>query len=296
MLFQLWGVVAPVFICTVIGYFWARSSTPYSADFVGRIVMNIGAPCLVVSTINGVDISGQEFYSVAFAAVLIFLGTAILGVLAIRMSGASVRSLLPTVVFPNNGNMGLPLCLFAFGEEGLALALAFFLVQMTALMSLGVALISPNNSGFRAALKDLSFLPLIHSVVIAVVLLGTGTILPGWIDSTLGILGGLTIPLMLITLGASLANLTISGWGRSVILSLLRIGGGFIFACLVVEAIGLSGTAKHVVLLQSIMPAAVFNYLLALKFDRNPDEVAGVVVTSTLLSLMAIPVLLSFLL
>ena len=160
MIFQLWGVVAPVFICTTIGYFWARSSTPYSADFVGRIVMNVGAPCLVVSTINGVEISGQEFYAVAFAAVLIFLGTAILGVLAMRMSGMPVRSLLPTVVFPNNGNMGLPLCLFAFGEEGLALALAFFLVQMTALMSLGVALISPNNCGLRAALKDLAFLPL----------------------------------------------------------------------------------------------------------------------------------------
>ena len=200
MLFELWSVVAPVFICTIIGYFWARSSTPFSAEFVSRVVMNIGAPCLVVSTINGVEISGNEFYAVALAAVLIFLGTAIIGVLTIALSGGTIRSLLPTVVFPNNGNMGLPLCFFAFGEEGLALALAFFLVQMTALMSGGVALMSHNNNGFAAAIKDLAVLPLIHSIVIAIILLGTGIELPGWIDSTLGLLGGLTIPLMLITL------------------------------------------------------------------------------------------------
>jgi len=296
MFFELWNVVAPVFVCTIIGYFWARSSAPYSADFVSRLVMNIGAPCLVVSTINGVEISGQEFYAVAFAAVLIFLGTAIVGILAITMSSGSIRSLLPTVVFPNNGNMGLPLCLFAFGEEGLALALAFFLVQMTALMSVGVALMSHSNQGFTAAFKDLAMLPLMHSIVIAIFLLGTGTELPDWIDSTLGLLGGLTIPLMLITLGASLTHLNTSKWSRSMFFSMLRIGGGFLFACIVVEIIGLSGTAKHVVLLQSIMPAAVFNYLLALKFNRDPNEVASVVVVSTLLSLIAIPALLSFLL
>jgi predicted permease len=258
--------------------------------------MNIGAPCLVISTINGVEISGQDFYAVALAAILIFLGTSIVGMLAIKMTGETVHSLLPTVVFPNNGNMGLPLCLFAFGKEGLALALAFFLVQMTALMSGGVALMTRNNNGFFGALKDLAVLPLIHSVIVAIFLLGTGLQLPIWIDSTLSILGGLTIPLMLITLGASLTSLNTSVWQRSMIFSLLRIGGGFLFACLVVNLTGLSGVARNVVLLQAIMPAAVFNYLLALKFDRDPNKVASVVITSTLLSLLAIPILLFFLL
>lgn len=106
--------------------FWGRSPTPYAAEFVSRAVMNIGAPCLVVSAISQAEISGQGFAQVALAASLIFIGTAALAVLVIRYSGGDVRSLLSPVVFPNNGNMGLPLCLFAFGEEGLALALAFF--------------------------------------------------------------------------------------------------------------------------------------------------------------------------
>lgn len=296
MLFELWNVIAPVLVCTAIGVFWGRSSTPYAAEFVSRAVMNIGAPCLVVSAISQAEISGQGFAQVALAASLIFIGTAALAVLVIRYSGGDVHSLLSPVVFPNNGNMGLPLCLFAFGEEGLALALAFFLVQMTALMTGGVALMSRANTGLVPMLGGLAKQPLIYSIVVALWLLGTDTTLPLWIDSTVELLAGFTIPLMLITLGVSLSSLTTTGWWRSIGFSVLRIGGGLVFAWIVVSLLGLTGTAKNVVLLQSIMPAAVFNYLLALKFDRDPNAVAGIVVASTVMALVAVPLLLALLL
>lgn len=296
MLFELWNVIAPVLVCTAIGVFWGRSATPYAAEFVSRAVMNIGAPCLVVSAISQAEISGEGFAQVALAASLIFIGTAALAVLVIRYSGGDIRSLLSAVVFPNNGNMGLPLCLFAFGEEGLALALAFFLVQMTALMTGGVALMSRANTGLATMLRDLAKQPLIYAIVVALWLLSSGTTLPLWIDSTVELLAGFTIPLMLITLGVSLSSLTTTGWWRSIGFSVLRIGGGLIFAWMAVSLLGLTGTAKNVVLLQSIMPAAVFNYLLALKFDRDPNAVAGIVVASTVMALVAVPLLLTLLL
>lgn len=296
MLFELWNVIAPVLVCTTIGFFWGRSGTPYAAEFVSRAVMNVGAPCLVISAISQVEISGQAFAQVAAAALLVFLGTAVLGVIAIRSFGGDLRSLLATVVFPNNGNMGLPLCMFAFGEQGLALALAFFLVQMTALMTAGVALMSRANTGLGTVLKDLAKQPLIYSIIVALWLLSSDTTLPVWIDSSVELLAGFTIPLMLITLGVSLSNLTTTGWWRSIGFSVLRIGGGLVFAWIAVSLIGITGTAKNVVLLQAIMPAAVFNYLLALKFDRDPNAVAGIVVASTVMALLAVPLLLVFLL
>jgi len=304
MLLELWNVIAPVLICTAIGFFWGRSSTPYAAGFVSRAVMNIGAPCLVVSAISQVEISGQDFAQVALAAVLVFIGTAALGVIAIRLykgkdtgkNNLDGRALLSSVVFPNNGNMGLPLCLFAFGEQGLALGLSFFLVQMTALMTAGVALMSRASTGLKAILADLAKQPLIYAIIIALWLVGSGTRLPLWIDSTVELLAGFTIPLMLITLGVSLSNLTTTGWWRSIVFSTLRIGGGLVFAWIAVSLLGITGTARNVVLLQAIMPAAVFNYLLALKFDRDPNAVAGVVVASTIMALLAVPLLLTFLL
>ncbi|MDX2465038.1 MAG: AEC family transporter [Porticoccus sp.] len=295
MLFELWNVIAPVLICIAIGFLWGRSSTPYAAEFVSRAVMNIGAPCLVVSAISQADVSGQGFAQVAVAALGVFLGTGALAAILIRYTDGDHRALLSAVVFPNNGNMGLPLCLFAFGEQGLALGLSFFLVQMTALMTAGVALMSRAGTGFLAMARDLAKQPLIYSIVIALWLLVSDTTLPVWAGTTVDLLAGFTIPLMLMTLGVSLSNLNTSGWWRSIGFSMLRIGGGLMFAWAIISWLGITGTAKNVVLLQSIMPSAVLNYLLALKFDRDPNAVAGIVVASTVMALLAVPLLLVFL-
>ncbi|WP_461480870.1 AEC family transporter [Porticoccus sp.] len=296
MLLQLWNVMAPVLIAIAIGFCWGRSRVPYAAEFVTRAVMNIGAPCLVVSAISQAEISGEGFAQVALAATIVLAGTALLGTLVIRLSGGDVRALLAPVVFPNTGNMGLPLCLFAFGEQGLALAVAFFMVQMASLMIFGVALMSRSGSGLGATLRDLLRQPLIHAIVIALLLLAGDVRLPLWLDSTLELLGAFTIPLMLLTLGVSLSTLSASGWWHSLGFSVLRIGGGLAFAWLAVSWLGMSGAARNVVLLQAIMPAAVFNYLLALKYDRQPAAVAGIVVASTVVALVAVPILLAILL
>jgi predicted permease len=105
MFLALWNVMAPVLIAITIGYCWGRSRGPYAAEFVTRAVMNIGAPCLVVSAISRSAISGSEFAEVAGAAALVLTGTALLGWGAIRAAGGDVRAMLPAVVFPNNGNM-----------------------------------------------------------------------------------------------------------------------------------------------------------------------------------------------
>lgn len=296
MLLELWNVMAPVLIAIAIGFCWGRSRVPYAAEFVTRAVMNIGAPCLVVSAISQAEISGEGFAQVALAATVVLGGTALLGTLVIRLIGGDIRALLSPVVFPNTGNMGLPLCLFAFGEEGLALAVAFFMVQMTTLMIFGVALMSRTGSGLSATLKDLLRQPLIHAIVIALLLLAGDVHLPVWVDSTLELLGAFTIPLMLLTLGVSLSSLSTVGWWHSLGFSLLRIVGGLAFAWLAVSWMGMTGIARNVVLLQAIMPAAVFNYLLALKYDREPGAVAGIVVASTVMALVAVPILLAILL
>ncbi len=296
MLLELWNVMAPVLIAIAIGFCWGRSRVPYAAEFVTRAVMNVGAPCLVVSAISQAEISGEGFAQVALAATVVLSGTALLGTLVIRLIGGDIRALLSPIVFPNTGNMGLPLCLFAFGEEGLALAVAFFMVQMTTLMIFGVALMSRTGSGLAATLKDLLRQPLIHAIVIALLLLVGDVQFPVWVESTLELLGAFTIPLMLLTLGVSLSSLSTVGWWHSLGFSVLRIGGGLAFAWLAVSWMGMTGIARNVVLLQAIMPAAVFNYLLALKYDRHPGAVAGIVVTSTVMALVAVPILLAILL
>jgi predicted permease len=118
------------------------------------------------------------------------------------------------------------------------------------------------------------------------------TELPRWISNTLDLLGGIAIPLMTIALGVSLATLKIHFWKRSLFFSLVRVGGGLLVGFMVCELMGLTGVSRNVVLLQSAMPVAVFNYLLALRYGHKPDEVAAMVLVSTLVAFVGLPFLL----
>ena len=114
--------------------------------------------------------------------------------------------------------------------------------------------------------------------------------------NTISTLAGFAIPLMLLSLGTSLATLSVAGLGRALGFSVFRIGGGFLAALGVVAALGLEGPARGAVLIQSAMPTAVFNYLFAIQYNRKPEDVAGMVLVSTVLSFLTLPLLLAFIL
>jgi len=288
---ELFAVIAPILICAGLGYGWARKGIDYPVEFVTRLVMNIGAPCLIIASFSKADIDVGKMAEVSAATVVILLLMLVLGIGLIRLMRLKVSTFLPSLLFPNIGNMGLPLCLFAFGETGLALGLTVFLVIFTLQMSLGILLVAGRgNPG--GLLRQ----PVLWATGIAVLMVGTGWSLPVWLDNTTTILGGVTIPLMLITLGVSLAQLKVANWKHSLLFSLVRVLGGFALAVLVAGWFGLDGVDRGVLILQSTMPVAVFNYLLALRYQREPGEVAGMVVLSTLLAFVLLPFIVSFVL
>ena len=196
---------------------------------------------------------------------------------------------LPPLVFGNSGNMGLPLCLFAFGETGLALAVAYFatvsLVHFTAGISVWSGHFSP---------AELLGTPLTWAVALAVGVLALDVRVPGWIVQTTELLGGITIPLMLLTLGASLHDLGLSSVPRSLGLSAVRLGVGFAAGWGVAQLLGFEGVMRGVVIIEASMPVAVFNFLFAERYHRAPESVASLVVLSTLLAFVTTPLVLRF--
>jgi len=291
MLNELFAVIAPILICAGLGYGWARKGIDYPVEFVTRLVMNVGAPCLILSSFSNANIDIGKMAEVSAAALVILMIMLVLGGVLIRLMRLKVSTFLPSLLFPNIGNMGLPLCLFAFGQTGLALGLTIFLVIFALQMSLGI-LLTAGHGHPRELLKQ----PVLWATVIAVILVSAGESLPVWLDNTTSILGGATIPLMLITLGVSLAQLKVAEWKHSLLFSLIRVLGGFGLAVLVAGLFGLEGVDRGVLILQSSMPVAVFNYLLALRYQREPGEVAGMVVLSTLLAFALLPFIVSFVL
>lgn len=285
------SIISPVFVCALIGYFWIKLGHDFDTGFISRLVTNVGAPCLIFSTFMEMKLDMQAFNTMLVAALLCMIIFGLVGFLVLKAFKLSLQTFLPSQMFPNCGNMGLPLCLLAFGEEGLALGLTYFTLSVVFGFTLGMS-ISSGIMSFREILKN----PMLYTVIITLGLKYAGLESPEWIYNTTDLLGGLTIPLMLIALGVSLAKFKISSLKRSVSLALLRLCLGFTVGVLISELLGLEGAARGVLILQSTMPIAVFSYLFAMRYKRHPEEVAGTVVISTVMSFLSLPLLLWYVL
>ncbi|MFG0633466.1 AEC family transporter [Pseudomonas sp. xss_2] len=289
MLASLFAVLAPVFIVAGIGYAWARSGIDYPTEFIARIVMTVGTPALVLSTLSRTKLDQSAFTSMALACVLCMAGMALAGVIVSRLCGRDWRVLLPAFMYPNTGNMGLPVSLYAFGEHGLALAVAFFLTLSIFQFTLGIVL-SGNASSIKAMLRN----PIVISLAGAMPIIFFNLELPRWLANTADLLGGMTIPLMLLTLGVSLASIRLHHVGSGMLLGGLRIVLGGAVGWSVGALLGLEHMEKAVLMVQSSMPVAVFNYLLAVRAKRSPEQVANLVMCSTVLSFVWLPMVLAW--
>ena len=286
---QLVPIIAPVLICALLGYGWARSGLPFEREFLTRIIMNIGSPCLVLHGIANLEFEPADFATILASAITVLATCTVIGGVALRAAGQPLRSFLPPVIFGNTGNLGLPLCLFAFGAEGLGLAVAVYLVYAVTQFVLG-----PLFQGREPAWRTLITTPMIYAALIGVILLATDTPLPITLANTVELLAGLAIPLMLLALGYSLASFHITRPGKAIGIAVLRLVLGLFVGIGVAELFGLEGTMRGVIIIESAMPLAVFNFLLAARYDRHPEDVAGAILISTLISFMSMPALILF--
>ncbi len=287
---ELISIVLPVFVCAGIGVVWRRMGQPFDSDLVSTLVYKIGAPCLIIATFSRVKLTPEAVVEVAGAAATIYLLTAAIAAAILRAARLPLPSYLPSMMFPLVGSMGLPVCLFAYGEQGLALALVYFTLSAMGTFTIGAAI-----AAGRASWGKLVQEPAIWAALIAVILLWSGVSVPKWIVDTTGLLGGMAIPLQLLALGCSLGEFRVTSLPRGVALSLLRLGLGFALGLGIAEAFGLTGTARAIVILQSAMPVAVSNYMFAMIYKREPAEVAGMVLISAAISFVTLPLILLYL-
>ena len=210
--------------------------------------------------------------------------------LLIRLTKVPWRSHIISLTFANTGNMGVPVALFAFGQHALALALVMFMVTSLVHFSVGVAII-----GGKHPLHTLATSPVFYAAVLSFYLLFSHNGLPPAVFNTVNMLGNVAIPLMIFSLGVSLHSLKMKSLSRSFFFGAARLVIGFTVGLLLCGIFDLHGVVRGVVMILSSMPSAVFNYLLALNYNREKEEVAGIVVSSTLLAFMTLPLLLWFL-
>jgi predicted permease len=286
-LLDLAQVGAPVFIVTAVGYFWRRRAKPFNQSFVTQFVSLVGAPALVFVTLLNSHFAFGDILRMGGATLACLLLFALVAMPALRLAGYAQRVYLPSLIFPNIGNMGLPICLYAFGERGLALAMIYFAVT-----SIGQFTFGPAIASGRVTPAALFRAPFLYAALAAVACSQAGVGFPDWVLKTLKLIGDVTIPLMLLGLGVALAEFGVSAWPRQSLFALARIALGLLGGVLVASLFGLAGPERGVLIIESAMPVAVFNYFFAREYGAHEEEVAGLVLISTLLSYLLLPAIL----
>ena len=284
------SVAAPILFCVLAGFALAKLDLPFDRPVVTSLVSNIGVPGLVISHLAAQHVAFGAFLDVMLGALTVLVCFALIASVFLHLNRLSLRTFLSPMMLGNAGNIGLPVTFLAFGNEGLAYAMAFWVVVVIAVFTIGMWI--PQG---KITMKALLRSPAIYSVAVDMILLGTNTQLPKPIHQTLDLLGGLTIPLMLLTLGHTLAELKPAHLVRGIYLATFHLLMAIAVAFSLVEVFQFQGTARGVFMLQCLMPISVFSYLWAEKYDsEHAPQVASVVLCSTLMSIVALPLALSY--
>ncbi|HVY03139.1 MAG TPA: AEC family transporter, partial [Caulobacterales bacterium] len=283
--------VLPTMLVVAIGYLWARLGRGLDRATLTPLVSDLGVPCLAFTTLARLDLPAATLGATAAAGALIVAGAMAVAALALRALKLPMRAYLPALTFPNAGNLGLTLTLSAFGPHGLAFAMIAFTIYSIANNTIGRAIAAGGDVWRSGALT-----PILPAVIAGVICSLAKIAPPAWLMTALSLIGGLALPLMLLMLGASLAAIKVRAVARAGGLSLFRLalGAGVGFA--VTALFGFSGAQRAALILQSAMPAAVINYLFADLYKTEPEEIASLVVISTLFSVITTPLLLATLL
>ncbi|MDE4141502.1 MULTISPECIES: AEC family transporter [Rhodobacterales] len=284
-------IVAPVFLLAGVGFAWVRLGFEYRIQFVTRLAMTLAVPCLIFTALMKTELDKAAIGWFVLAALAGHALLALAGAALVRVMQLERRSYLAPFIFGNTGNLGIPLSLFAFGEAGLGYAVAMLAVSAVLSFTFGIYLVAGEGGGGKA-LRE----PMVWATLLGALFLWQGWQTPQFLTNALDLIGQMAIPLMLITLGVAVARLTPGKTGLAVLLSLIKVTFSAAIGWGLGLAFGLDYTAFGVLVLQLATPVAVTSYLLAEKFEADAQAVAGMVVVSTLMSVAALPLLLSLLL
>ena len=291
LILTVFQIVAPVFILAAIGFTWVKIGWSYEIEFVTRLAMTLSVPALIFVALMKANISADTLSNLFLSSLIAYLFLALIFWITGKIFKLNMATYWAPLIFGNTGNLGLPLAMFAFGEIGLGYAVVVFAVMAIGSFSIGVWMVSGGGS-INKVFKE----PMVWATLLGALFLIQGWQTPKWATNTLELLGQMAIPLMLITLGVALARLKINLISRAIILSILKLCVSVGVAWIIGIYFELNDIAFAVLVMQIATPVAVTSYLLAQKYGANANEVAGLVIASTALSVFALPVLLGILL
>ena len=288
---KLFEVLFPVFFIIAIGYFIGKKNPNLDTDFITNFAGNIGSPAMVFYSITTTGITFAIFIEYFWYSLIAITGFSAIGIIFLKFLNKDVITELPPFILPNTGNMGLPLCLFAYGNQGLGVAATISSLVILFHFTLGVFLASK-----KLELSLLLRSPPVYAIIISVLFLFFELEVPIFLVNTTMMLTYAAIFLILMSLGIALTRFKVFSFKSAFISSIGRVLIGPIIGFVMIKYFNLSGFAAGVLLIQCSMPSAVLTYLVGSIYSSKQvvDSIASMIVVSTIMSFVTIPITIFF--
>lgn len=285
---RIFSIIFPVFACSALGAAYGYFRRPDMA-VVNRLNMEFFAPFLVFWALMDKPFDFLAFRDLAIGGVAVVLGSGLLLLPLAWLLRINLKTLLPPMMFNNSGNMGIPLILFAFGESALQAAVVLFIIEMVLHFTVGFYILNHRTNPLH-----LLKMPMIQATILGLLFSSLHITLPDALANTVKLLGQVSIPLLLFSLGVRLLEVNFRDWKLGTLGALAGPAAGLISAFLMAQWLELSATHYALLLVFAALPPAVLNVLVAEQYQQEPDRVASIVLLGNLASLVIMPVVLWF--
>ena len=291
LLIKLFEAVFPVFFIIGIGYYLGKKNPKIDTAFITNFAANIGSPGLIFYSITSTGITFELFSVYFFYALVVITGFALVGLVFLFFQRKDLVTELPPFILPNTGNMGLPICLFAYGAKGFGVASAISAVVMLLHFTLGVFL-AKKKFDSQLILKT----PAFYAIIFSLFFLYFEIKPPVFLVNLSMLLSYATIFLVLMSLGIALTRLKVFSFKDAMVASIGRVIIGPIIGFSLIKFFNLTGFAAGVLIIQCSMPSAVLTYLVGSMYSPKKvvDSIASMIVVSTIISFVTIPIVVFF--
>ena len=289
--FKLFEVLFPVFFMVGIGYFIGKKNPKLDTSFITNFAANVGSPAMVFYAITTTGVTFSMFIEYFWYSLIAIFAFALVGVIFLVFLKKEIIRELPPFVLPNVGNMGLPICLFAYGNLGLGIAATISSLVIFFHFTINVFLASKKFS-FNLLLQS----PPVYAIIISIIFIYYEIETPVFLVNTTMITAYTAIFLILMSLGIALTRLKVFSFKSAFISSICRVFIGPLIGLGIIKIFNLSGFAAGVFLIQCAMPSAVLTYLIGSMYSPKKivDSIASMIVVSTIMSFITLPIVVFF--
>ncbi|WP_428907986.1 AEC family transporter [Niallia sp. Krafla_26] len=285
----------------------------FGAGFIGQRVLKLDIksistmslylmlPFLTFDTFYSNELNIEYFYMFLFTfilALIMVILTVTYGFF-IKADKTQMSAMLLGTIFPNSGNYGAPVAMFAFGTVGFQYAVIFMVIHAFLINTVGIFIASYGSekaTSIKESLMRVLKMPVLYGFLFGVLFQGFHIELPATIQDGIRLVGSASIPTVMLILGMQLAEIKPQKFELKYVnsVTIFRMLISPLLAVVLVSFMPVNDMIKNVFILLAAMPIAANTTLLAVQFNVKPDLTSFMTLVTTLISLITIPLTIFF--